>query len=100
MIDHLKLAHAAPPAPAAVIETPFLIFAGIGVMTASQIEGMGPWLVDLLSGSQLEAAAARYNANTSLNQQFFVPMTLLRTTWNNHFHRGRQKMVRQVVWWA
>ena len=56
-------------------------------MTASQIEGMGPWLVDLLSGSQLEAAAARYNANTSLNQQFLVPMTLLRTTWNNHFHR-------------
>ena len=56
-------------------------------MTASQIEGMGLCLVDLLSSSQLEAAAARYNATIAQNQQFLLPMTLLRTTWRNHFHR-------------
>ena len=47
---------------------------------------MGPWVVDLLTDSQLAAAAVRYNASVPLNKQFLVTFTELQRAWINHFH--------------
>ena len=48
---------------------------------------MGLWVVDLLSESQLAAAAERFHASSAQNQQFLVPIALMRSTWANHWHR-------------
>ena len=48
---------------------------------------MGLWVVDLLSESQLAAAAERFHASSAQNQQFLVPIALMRRTWANHWHR-------------
>ena len=54
--------------------------------TAPEIEGMGLWVVDLLSDTQLAAAAERHHA-TATTKAFLMPVALVRQTWMNHWHR-------------
>ena len=41
----------------------------------------------MLTDSQLAAAAERYNASVTLNQQFLITFVALQRAWINHFHR-------------
>jgi len=48
--------------------------------TGPEIEGMGLWVVDLLSDTQLAAAAERHHA-TATTKAFLMPAALVRQTW-------------------
>lgn len=43
-------------------------------------------MVDLMTDSQLAAAADRFHSMQSI-KSFIIPLTLLRQTWSNHWHR-------------
>ena len=87
VILHLELERARPRPRHPMIKPHPCPRPGVEAMTASRIEEMGLWVVDLLSTSQLEAAAARFHATVAQDKQFFVPRALLRQTWTNHWHR-------------
>ena len=61
--------------------------AGAQTLTRLNIESMGVWVTDLLSDTQLAAAAERYNAMVPLNKQFMIPIADVRRVFMNHFHK-------------